>query len=494
MENCRGTIQSSIETIRGMVGSENQLIVKEILIGKDGAKEACIVYMNGLANKEMIDRDVLKPLMIYFNEDLSKVADAGEYLCKRYITMSNSCVERDMNAVADALKRGKCIILIDEYEKCIIVDTVGGVHRNIEEPLNELSIKGTRESFVENLEVNVSMLKRRIKDRNLVTENFKVGRRSQTDLVMMYISDIADDKLLDDVRRRIETIDIDSATSSGILEQCIEKHSFSMFPQVFTTERPDTIQANLMEGRIAILLDGNPVVLSVPALFIEFFQPAEDYYNRTLIGTFSRIVRYMAVIMVITLPGIYITLVKFNPELIPLEYIRSIVESRKGIVLTPVMSILAMNLAVEFLREGGLRLPGKIGQTLSVVGGIIIGDAAMKAKIVSPSTLLVIGITTIATFLIPTYEMSLSIRVLSIPMTLLANWLGMLGVSAGWFFIISYLCSMDSFGVPYFTFHKKDMKDTLVRAPVWMMKERPEGIPHKDRIRQKNSRGGNNEE
>ncbi|EPY2308130.1 spore germination protein, partial [Clostridium sporogenes] len=224
------------------------------------------------------------------------------------------------------------------------------------------------------------------------------------------------------------------------------------------------------------------------AVFFEFFQAIEDYTQRTIISSFTRLLRYFAVFIVTTLPAIYITLIKFNPELIPFKFIGAIIESRKGIALTPFMSILSMNIIIDFLREGGLRLPFKIGQTLSVVGGIIIGDAAIRAKIVSSTTLLVVGVSTVATFLIPNYDMAISIRLISYPMLFLGNFLGMFGITIGWFFLIAYLCTLESYGIPYFKIYKSDLKDILVRMPVYKMKKRPEIIPNSNPTRQSNFR------
>ncbi len=273
-----------------------------------------------------------------------------------------------------------------------------------------------------------------------------------------------------------------------MLEQFIEYSPYSIFPQAFFTERPDVVEANLFEGKIAIIAEGAPFVMTAPAVFFEFFQAIEDYTQRTIISSFTRLLRYFAVFIVITLPAIYITLIKFNPELIPFKFIGAIIESRKGIALTPFMSILSMNIIIDFLREGGLRLPFKIAQTLSVVGGIIIGDAAIRAKIVSSTTLLVVGVSTVATFLIPNYEMAISIRLINYPMLFLGNFLGMFGITIGWFFLITYLCTLKSYGVPYFKIYKSDLKDILVRMPVYKMKKRPEVIPNSNPTRQSNFR------
>lgn len=489
MPDSKSNIQCAIDNIKSLIGSKSKLAEKHFIIGKQSPINAAIVYTAGLVNKDVIDRDILTHLMLHVEENLSGIAELGDYLCKKYITMSNTEIETDINKAVEEIKRGKTVILVEGYSNFIIVDTAEGIYRSVTDPQNEISTRGPRDGFIESLETNISILRRRIKDKNLVIENFTVGRRSQTDLAIMYIDDIVDKNLLKDIRDRITSIDVDTVTGTANIEQYIEKHTYSIFPQIFYTERPDRVQANLMEGKIAILLEGSPIGLTVPTLFVEFFETVEDYYNRTLVGSFSRIIRYIAAIIILTFPGIYITIIKFNSELIPSTFIQSIIEARKGLALTPFMSLLSMNLVIEFLREGGLRLPSKIGQTISVVGGIIIGDAALKAKMVSSTTLLVLGITTVASFLIPNYEMALSVRILNYPAIILANWLGMLGVAMSVFFIIAYLCSLDSFGVPYFSFNKSDMKDTLIRAPMWKMDKSPNSIPNNNPIRQGDLKG-----
>lgn len=489
MPDSKNNIECAIESIKNLIGGKSKLAEKHFIIGKQSPINAAIVYTAGLVNKDVIDRDILTHLMLHVEENLSGIAELGDYLCKKYITMSNTEIQTDINKAVEGIKRGKTVILVQGYCNFIIVDTAQGNYRTITDPENESSTRGPRAGFIESLETNISMIRRGIKDKNFVIENLTLGRRSQTDLVIMYIDDVVDKGLLKKIRDRITAIDIDSISANAILEQCLEEHTYSIFPQFFYTERPDRVQASLMTGKIAILLEGSPFALTLPALFVEFFETVEDYYNRTLVADFNRIIRYIAAIIVLTFPGVYITIIKFNSELIPSAYIQSLIQARQGIALTPFMSMLSMNLVIEFLREGGLRLPGKIGQTLSVVGGIIIGDAALKAKIVSSTTLLVVGIVTAATFLIPNYEMSLSIRFLNYPAIVMANWLGMLGVVMTVFFIIAYLCSLDSFGVPYFSFYKSDMKDIFIRAPIWKMNKRPEAIPNNNPIEQSNWKG-----
>ena len=256
----------------------------------------------------------------------------------------------------------------------------------------------------------------------------------------------------------------------------------------FVTERPDKVIANIMEGRIAVLLNGTPFVVTIPSVFIEFFHTVEDYNEKTITTNFIRLLRFLAVLLVITLPSVYLTLIKYNAELIPVEFVIPVVQSRIGISLSPFMEILILEMLMEILREGGIRLPSKIAQTLSIVGGIIIGNAAVESKMVSSTTLLVIGITVIASFVVPTVDMSISIRLLRFPMLFLANALGILGIATGYTLLIIHLSSLENFGVPYMAFNKADLKDTFIRAPLWKMNARPSIISDKNITRQTNFR------
>ncbi|ENK0838068.1 spore germination protein [Clostridium botulinum] len=481
-------LQDKINSIKTLVGEKNNLIIKDFIVCKKSNMEAALLYINGLANSETIDKDILKPLMFYIEEDLSSKNNLDEILCKKYISLSNTYLEQDINQTVFHLKRGKAVLIVENGTKFIILDTAGGEYRDISDPINETSIRASREGFVEKLETNISILRRRIKDNNLIQENLVIGRRNQTDVVLMYIDNIADKNIVEDIKSRLSLIDVDVFVGTGMLEQLIEYSPYSIFPQAFFTERPDVVEANLFEGKIAIIAEGTPFVMTAPAVFFEFFQAIEDYTQRTIISSFTRLLRYFAVFIVTTIPAIYITLIKFNSELIPFKFVGALIESRKGISLTPFMSILFMNIIIDFLREGGLRLPFKIGQTLSVVGGIIIGDAAIRAKIVSSTTLLVVGVSTVATFLIPNYDMAISIRLISYPMLFLGNFLGMFGITIGWFFLIAYLCTLESYGIPYFKIYKSDLKDIFVRVPIYKMNKRPEIIPNSNPTRQSNFR------
>jgi hypothetical protein len=476
-------LQQNVELIIKALGNQNQIIVRNICIGHVNPIEASLIYLNGLVQKESIENNVLRPLMLNINEEL-KIEGICEYLIKRYIFISSSWTENKLENIIEKIKRGKSALIIEGSAEVILLDTSGGEYRSISEPQNETVITGNKESFVENIETNLMIIKRMLKDTNLVVENFIVGRRSQTDVSILYIKDIADPDIVNNLRSKINTVDVDIITANRELCQYIEDYTFSLFPQFRETEKPDIVTNNLSEGRIAIVTSGTPTVMILPCTFLDFFQTTEDYSERTIVSSFTRLLRYLAIFIVITAPSMYLTLIKFNAELIPIKFITPIIQSRIGIALTPFLEVLCMEIIVEFLREGGLRLPSKIGQTLSVVGGIIIGNTAVESRMVSPTTLFIIGITVVCAFSIPNYEMSLTIRFIRFPMLILSNFLGIFGIGIGWFFIITNLCALDSFGVPYFSFKKNDIKDTLIRAPLWMMNKRPEIIPTGNSTRQ----------
>lgn len=460
-------------------------VVREFIIGEGKGISAAIIYIDGMINKDIIDKDILRPLMIYLKKDISSEPNVLEYLIKRYIPMSNTLIETEIEKAYFNLKRGKTILLIDNVPQFAILDTTAGLTRDIQEPSNETAVRGSREGFVENIETNVSLLKRKIKDKNLAVELMELGRRTQTDLAIVYIKDVVDNDILKEVRKRLQLIDVDGVVATGQIEQFIEDSPSAMFSQIFGSERPDVIAAHILEGRIAIILDGTPYVITVPAMLAGFFQTVEDYYLRTMVANSIRLVRISGILLAIYLPAVYVILTKFNPELIPIKLAISVVKSREQIALTPFLAIISMIIVVELLREGGLRLPTKIAQTLSVVGGFIIGNAALDAKLVAPTTLLVVGVSTIATFVIPNYNISLSIRLVSIIFLLLSNFLGLLGIAAGTFLLLVHMLSMESFGVPYLnTVNANTFRDFITRVPLWKMNQRPSSIPHNDPVRQ----------
>jgi spore germination protein KA len=483
-------LRNYIEVLKKEIGTQGFMTIKHVVLGNEQPVDLALVYVEGLVDKSIIDRDVLQPLMINTNIELSDNANIADYLAKRYI-MTKTTITSNINEALANIKRGFSVIFVNNQPNFIIIDTKGGSYRAIEESSVETAARAPKESFVENMGTNLSMIRRAIKDKNLVFERFILGRRTQTDVCVIYLEDVVDKDVLNEIKERINTLDMDFASSSGFIEQLIEDNTYSIFPQLYSTERLDKVVSRILEGRVAILVDGTPISISAPALFMEFFHSVEDYYDRFIVTNAFRIIRFLAIFIVITSAPAYLVLIKFNSELIPVNFLIPIMQSRMDRALSPFLEIFLMELIIEFLREGGLRLPSKIAQTLSVVGGIIVGDMAVESRIVSPTTLFVVGVSVVASFVTPNYEMSLSIRFIRFPMLVLANLLGMLGIALGWFSLILHLLSLKSFGVPYFSVNKyKDLQDGFTRAPAWKIKERPQGIPHEDNVRQINNRKG----
>ncbi|NFJ23476.1 spore germination protein, partial [Clostridium botulinum] len=470
--------------------------VKKINLGKGNNIKVALVYDKDLIDRNIISDYILKPLMLHVEESFTGKENIIEILMEKYICVDDTIIKTDNEEITDFIKKGSTAIFVPNSENTIIINTVKKNYKSIIPPEIETSIRGPKEAFTESIENNLSQINRRIKDKNLRIERFIIGVRSQTEVAMVYIEDIADEKIVNEMRERLNLIKVDHIKTVAYIEQYIENNTYTIFPQFFTTERPDVFEASIIEGRVGILMEGTEQGITAPAIFTEFFQTVEDYNQTFMLSTVIRLFRVISVILVLSLTPIYLTLIKFNVELLPDKLLQPIIQSRVGIALNPIMEIISMELIVEFLREGGLRLPSKIGQTLSVVGGIIIGDAAIKSHLVSSTTLLVVGVSTVATFLIPNYEMSLAIRILKFPILFLTNALGIIGVSIGWFFILLELCSLDSIGVPYLQFKKSDMKDIFMRAPLWKMNKRPKAIPNKNPVRQedfrKKFRGNNN--
>jgi hypothetical protein len=480
--------KNKIEDIKSGLGVVNEVVVKNFIIGTKCPIEAWLVYISSLTDGRIIENNILTPLMLYTNDSEFPESNLTGYICKKYLTLGETAAENNIDKIIDLINHGSSALLLENQEEIIVLNTSGGEFRSISDPDIESSVRGPREGFVEKLDINVGIIKRRVTDKNLVIEISEIGRRSKTGLALIYIKDIACSDVVARIRTAINAIDIDQAAGTGEIVQFIEKSPYSIFPQFLATERPDRIIAALMEGQTAIILDGTPFAIVCPTIFTQFFQSVENYYHRTLVAGAERIIRIQSAIALIFLPSIYLVLISHNVEYIPIKFLIPIYQSRLGIALPPLLEIVSMQLIVEFIREGGLRLPPKIASTLSIVGGIIIGNAAVDSKLASPSTLLIIGVSTVASFLIPNYEMAISLRLINFPMLLLADSLGFLGIAGGIFFLLVHLLSLENFGVDYLNIKRSDMKDMIVRAPIWKMNTRPEAIPSNDKVRQSDFR------
>jgi spore germination protein len=311
----------------------------------------------------------------------------------------------------------------------------------------------------------------------MVIRTIQLGRRSKTDIAYVYIKGITDPDLIEEVEERLNEIDIDQILSSGHLEQLIQDNTYSPLPQIQSTERPDKAVANLMEGRVAILVDNSPFALLTPSTFAQFFQSPEDYNERWFVASFIRILRWFASFLAVFTPAVYIAVVTYDSGLIPTRLALSIAASRAGVPFPSLIEALLMESTIELLRESGARLPSAIGQTIGIVGGIIIGDAAVKAGITSPIMVIIVAVTAIASFVIPSYSAAIGIRLIRFPLMILAGFLGLYGVMIGFIALNIHMVSLKSFGIGYMSPQApvifQDMKDLIIRVPAKKMRKRP---------------------
>ncbi len=465
-------LNENIEILKSAYNDCSDVVFREFIIGS--RTNAVLLYIDGLSNIEEIDQHVLMPL-IRIN---SLNQDAHIEMVKKEIAVSDL---KEIYSITDVFKQisiGNPIILIERQIKGISIGLPMWEKRGIEEPAAESVIRGPREGFVETLRVNTSLLRRKIRHPSLKMKQMDIGRYTDTQVIIAYIEGIALSSLIEEVTNRLKRIEIDGILESGYIEEMIEDNPFSPFPQVLTTERPDVAASCLLEGRVVILIDGTPFTLIAPCTFASLLQAPEDYYNRFLISTFIRWLRYLFFFIALLAPSAYVAILTYHQEMIPTTLLLTIAENREQIPFPALIEAFIMEITFEALREAGVRLPKQVGAAVSIVGALVIGQAATAAGLVSSPMVMVVAITGVSSFLMPRYATGISIRILRFPIMILSGILGLLGVMLGITAIVAHLCSLNSFGIPYLnsasTLKIHNLKDVLIRAPWWAMDTRPE--------------------
>ncbi|GGJ99378.1 spore germination protein [Lentibacillus kapialis] len=439
-----------------------------------GNHQALLLYIDGLSNTEEIDDSVLSPLMTATESDQEQQVDT---LIKNKVAVTDTKEVHTFSDCVQAISAGKPVILADKSSTGLSLGLSKWEKRAVESPEAEKVVRGPREGFVETLSVNTSMLRRRIRSPKLKIQSIEVGRYTKTSVMITYVEGLADNTLIEEVTTRLNRIDIDGVLESGVIEEFIEDDPYSPFPQVLATERPDIVTSSLLEGRVTILVDGTPFSLVVPITLYSLLQSNEDYYRRFLMSTATRWLRYLFLVIALLLPSLYVALLTYHQEMIPTSLLISMAASREQVPFPALVEVLLMEVTFEALREAGVRLPKQVGSAVSIVGALVIGEAAVSAGIVSAPMVIVVAITGIASFTIPRYSTAFAIRMLRFPMILLAATLGLLGIMLGVITIIVHLATLRSFGVPYLSpmapMHFYEMKDTMIRAPWWKLNKRP---------------------
>lgn len=473
------SLAENLRQIRQELGNPMDLKVRELRNG-DGKLVAAIVHLEGMVNDDVVYNQIVKVItweLRVLDGGLPPPKEAFRRLANQLISVTEVREDQDFNQMVLEIIAGDTVVLLDSVETALICGARGWEGRRVEEPQNEAVVRGPREGFTETLKTNVSLIRRRVKDPRLRFDPIQVGERTKTSVALAYIQDIASEELVREVTGRLKAIETDAVLESGYIEEFIEDSPWSPFPQMARTERPDVVASCLLEGRVAVLVDGTPFALIAPVVFFQLLMAAEDYYERWIIGTLVRLLRMTMFLISLFLPSLYVAVTTFHPELLPTTLVLSIAAQREGVPFPAFVEAIGMEIAFEMLREAGLRLPRTIGQAVSIVGALVIGEAAVSAGLVSPAMVIVVAATGIASFSAPAYNLAISARLLRFIVLVGAASLGLFGVGIVGALIMAHLASLRSFGVPYMSplapFHGSDLKDIFIRTPWWSMWTRP---------------------
>lgn len=457
--------------------------------------KAFIIFIDGLTDKKVINEYILQPLLLLTSlEKSGEVKDIITYLERNVIPQNQLNKSDDYKKILDEINFGSCVLFVEGAAQALVFDVKSWEHRTVSRPTTEITIRGSQEGFGETVRANTALIRKSLKNENLVIESLTVGQRSRTPCSIMYLKDIANPNLVDEVRRRVSSLQLDYANDSGIVEQLIEDNTFLPAPQLTATERPDRVSSMLSEGKVAILVDGNPFVLVAPNTFFELIHSPEDSYSRFPYSNLMRLIRYLGLFSALLLPGLYVAITTYHHEMIPTDLLFAISGARERVPFPTVVEILVMEISFELIREAGVRMPGTIGPTLGIIGALILGQAAVAANIVSPILIIIVAVTGIGSLAIPSFSLSLAFRILRFGYIALGALAGLLGITLGLFIQILFLAAQKSFGVPFLApFAPKTsggMHDVLNKSPLWMQEQRPDYLNPLDKVRQpKISRG-----
>ncbi|SES68104.1 spore germination protein [Anaerobranca gottschalkii] len=455
----------------------NDVKYKDLYINfSDGQLKGTLIFVDGLVESEIINRDIINPLLTKFiHFPLSRLKTVSQL--QYYIPVDEVESLDTFSDIPRRLFSGDSILLVDTFNSTLVLNTKGFSDRGIEESKNEHIIRGPKDSFIENIRTNTSLIRRKLKDPNLKIKELSIGERSKTTVAVLYIDDLVHKDFLNSTIERLNNIKINGIFETAYLEQYLENNPYSIFPQMQTTERPDKVCSYLLEGKIAIFVDGSPNCLLLPVTLSQLFQSPDDYYERVLYGNFLRIVRYIGFFVTTTLPAFYVSLTTFHQDVLPLNLAITIAKSRAEVPYPPLIEVLLMEIAIEFLREASARLPSSIGQTIGIVGAIILGDAAVKAGLVSSVMVIVVATTAIGAYIVPYYSATYALRFIRIPLILAASAFGAFGMVMAWCWILAHLCRLSSFGHPYlFPLSPSDpslVTDAVTRKPLYNQQTSP---------------------
>ncbi|MBO4308734.1 MAG: spore germination protein [Clostridia bacterium] len=442
-----------------------------------------VLYLDGMISATVVNEDVIRPLMQA--NPITEGQDSAAYASEEVLWAGEVKGSNEERTLVSAMLHGGVVLLFEGSVCALYADAKGFRSRGVQEPQNESVLQGPREGFGEVAIQNLAMLRRKLQTEDLCMEPMTVGRRSGTAIYLCYLRSLASPRLVKEVRRRLGTIDIDGVLDTNYLNELIRDRGRSVFKTVGTTERPDVAAAKLLEGRVAIMADGTPVALTMPYLFAENFQSDEDYYLNFWVSSIGRFLRYVCFFLTVSVPAVYLALLTHHQSLLPTFLLLSSAGTRGGVPFSSLAECLLLILVLEILKETGARMPQNLGHTLGIIGGLVVGEAAVEARLISASMLIVVAVSGIAGLMIP--RLRAAVFYVRLGLVLLAAWMGIVGCLVGITLLLIRMMGISSFGVPYLlpleTPTVQGLKDTVVRLPWSMMRTRP--FFTRDRVRQK---------
>lgn len=470
-------LKQNRERIQTLCENCDDILLRDMTIGRPGIR-CLIVYIETAVSNMMLEDSVIGKLLNHLWE--MKDADIKKAMEQNGLGISDSAEFVYLEDAMDCMLAGNAVFFLDGYAKALKISSKGYPGIGVAKTESEKVLRGSKEGFSESVKLNTALIRKRIRSTKLKVEEQFLGVRSHTVTALVYDAELVRPELLARIKQELQTFTIDAIEDSGTIEQLTGRFSWSPFPKFQTTERPDRAAAAVLAGRIVLLCDNSPTVLLLPTTLNSLLQTGDDYYGNFEIASLLRCIRYAAVFLAFSLPGLYLAATGFHPQLLPTALSLSLAKARTGVPFPGIVEVLFLELAFELLREAGLRMPGQIGSTIGIIGGLIIGQAAVSANLLSPIVVVVTALTALGSFAVPNEELSEAFRLLKYLMIFLCAAFGLYGFVFGWILLLTHLCRLKSFEIPYlmpFAAPSMDgispLLDGIFRGPLYKLRERP---------------------
>lgn len=479
--------------LRSRLENCSDILIRPMRLGDKHKVDCLMVYIEVAVSNMMLDDSALGKMINHFWEISPE--DIQEFVRHNSLGIADVKKLENLDESIDAMLAGNAVFFIDGYDKAMKISSKGYPSTGVMEAESEKVLRGSREGFSDSVKSNSALIRKRLRDTRLKVEEYKIGVRSHTLTQVLYMDDLVHEGLLEEVKERLEEFQIDGILDSGMLEQLTEDVWYSPFPQYQTTERPDRAVQEILKGKVVILCDNSPEALILPGNFSSFMESSEDWYHRFEMASFLRILRYLAVIMATVLPGFYLAVIRFHTQILPSALILSFAEAREGVPFSSVVELIFLELAFELIREAGVRVPGSLGNAIGIVGGLVIGQAAVEANLVSPIVVMIVALTALGSMTVPNEEFAAAFRLVKYGFLILGGYLGIYGIVLGVYLVIGHLAGLISFGIPYLVpFIKKEQKGSrgegVLRVPLRKRVLRPLYAREEQKIRLKRKESG----